>query len=74
MVVIPPQLRLSASSSGCETPVLGVPRGLATEVRVSPEQTQAQVEAAGFELEKVANLPPYHYGSVFVRDAPRTVK
>ena len=50
--------------------MFGVPRGLATEVHVSPEQTRAQVEAAGFELEKVANLPRYHYGSVFVRDTP----
>jgi hypothetical protein len=47
--------------------VLGEPRGPATEMRISPEQTRAQVEPAGFLLEKVANLPPYHYGAVFVR-------
>lgn len=49
-----------------ETPVLGEPRGPATEMRLSPQQTRAQVEPAGFELEKVADLPPYHYGAVFV--------
>jgi SAM-dependent methyltransferase len=50
-----------------ETVVLGEPRGPATELRISPEQTKAQVESAGFLLEKVADLPPYHYGAVFVR-------
>lgn len=50
-----------------ETPVLGAPRGPATEMRLSPKQTRAQVEPAGFELEMVTGLPPYHYGAVFIR-------
>jgi SAM-dependent methyltransferase len=50
-----------------ETRVLGEPRGPATGTRLSPEQTQALVVPGGFYLEKVADLPPYHYGAVFVR-------
>ena len=34
---------------------------------MSPEKTGAVVEPAGFELERVMELPPYHYGMVFVR-------
>ena len=49
-----------------ETRILGQPRGPATEMRLSLEQTAAKVVPAGFELEKVADLPPYHYGAVFV--------
>lgn len=50
-----------------ETSVLGEPRGPATEMRMSPEKTGAVVEPAGFELERVVELLPYHYGMVFVR-------
>jgi len=32
---------------------------------MTPAQTRAVVEAAGFVLEKVVELPPYHYGAVF---------
>jgi SAM-dependent methyltransferase len=48
-----------------ETPVLGQPRGPKTELRMTPEQTRAVVEPAGFKLETVVELPPYHYGAVF---------
>lgn len=48
-----------------ETPVLGQPRGPRTEMRMTPEQTGAVVEPAGFTLESVVELPPYHYGAVF---------
>jgi len=48
-----------------ETPVLGQPRGPRTEMRMTPAQTSAVVEPAGFVLEKVVELPPYHYGAVF---------
>jgi ubiquinone/menaquinone biosynthesis C-methylase UbiE len=48
-----------------ETSVRGRPRGPKTEMRMTPEQTQAVVEPAGFQLEKVVELPPYHYGAVF---------
>lgn len=52
-----------------ETPVLGQPRGPRTELRMSPEQTGAVVEAAGFELEALVELPPYHYGAIFRKAA-----
>jgi ubiquinone/menaquinone biosynthesis C-methylase UbiE len=50
-----------------ETIVLGQPRGPSTELRMSPEQTRSVVEPAGFSLGSVVELPPYHYGAVFVR-------
>ena len=52
-----------------ETPVLGQPRGPRTELRMSPEQTWAVVEPAGFELEALVELPPYHYGAIFMKAA-----
>lgn len=48
-----------------QTVILGQPRGPKTAMRMSPEQVQAVVEPAGFELEQVVELPPYHYGVVF---------
>jgi SAM-dependent methyltransferase len=50
-----------------QTTVLGQPRGPRTGMRMSPEQTRAAVEPAGFMLETLVELPPYHYGAVFVR-------
>jgi SAM-dependent methyltransferase len=48
-----------------KTPVLGQPRGPRTELRMSPEQVCAVVQPAGFERERVVELPPYHYGAMF---------
>lgn len=48
-----------------KTPVLGQPRGPRTELRMSMEQTQEVVEPAGFELQALVELPPYHYGAIF---------
>lgn len=50
-----------------ETTVLGQPRGPKTEMRMSPEQTCAVVKSAGFKLETLVALPPYHYGAIFIR-------
>ena len=50
-----------------QTPVLGQPRGPKTEMRMSAEQARAVVEPAGFKLEMLVELPPYHYGAVFIR-------
>jgi SAM-dependent methyltransferase len=50
-----------------ETPVLGQPRGPRTELRMLPEQTRTAVEPAGFTLEALVELPPFHYGAIFVR-------
>lgn len=48
-----------------ETRVLDEPRGPRSVLRMMPEQTRAVVEPAGFVLEELVELPPYHYGSVF---------
>ena len=48
-----------------ETPVLGQARGPRTELRMTPEQVRAVVEAAGLRLDRVVELPPYHYGALF---------
>lgn len=48
-----------------ETTVLGRPRGPKTEMRMSPENLRGVVEPAGFALEKVVELPPFHYGAIF---------
>ena len=49
-----------------QTTVLGQPRGPRMEMRMSPEAVQAVVEPAGFSLESIVELQPYHYGAVFV--------
>ncbi|MEB0027718.1 methyltransferase domain-containing protein [Pseudomonas sp. MH9.2] len=48
-----------------DTPVLGQPRGPRTELRMSTEETRAVAEPAGFQLEGLVKLPPYHYGAIF---------
>jgi len=48
-----------------ETTILGEPRGPASELRMTPEATIAAVEPGGFELHRVVELPPYHYGAIF---------
>jgi len=52
-----------------QTTVLGQPRGPKTAMRMSAEQTRTVVEPAGFRLEAHVELPPYHYGAVFIRTA-----
>lgn len=50
----------------CErTVILGKPRGPKTEMRMSPEEVCAVVEPAGFTLQEVVELPPFHYGAIF---------
>jgi len=48
-----------------ETPVMGEPRGPATEFRLSPEETAARLLPGGLKLATVVELPPYHYGAIF---------
>ena len=48
-----------------QTTILGEPRGPATELRIAPEVTRAAVEPVGFRLNRVVELPPYHYGAIF---------
>jgi len=50
-----------------ETTVLGEPRGPATALRMTPEQTIASVEPSGLILRNQAEVSPYHYGAVFER-------
>lgn len=50
-----------------QTPVLGEPRGPATEQRMTPEQTIAGVEPSGLKVRNQVEVSPYHYGLVFER-------
>ncbi|MFW6000094.1 MAG: class I SAM-dependent methyltransferase [Halorubrum sp.] len=44
------------------------PRGPPTELRMTPEETEAVVTgSAAFELDRRVDLPPYHYALVFRR-------
>ena len=52
-----------------ETPILGEPPGPKTELIMSPEETIKSVEKGGLKLKKIVEVPPYHYGAVFTRDA-----
>ena len=50
-----------------QTTVLGQPRGPATDLRMTPEQTIAAVEPGGLTFVSRAEVSPYHYGAVFQR-------
>jgi len=50
-----------------ETTVLGQPRGPRTELRMMPEDISRVVEPAGYKLEKVVEVGPYHYGAIFIK-------
>lgn len=50
-----------------ETIVLGEPRGPKTQMRLSPDKTVAAVESGGLKLTQLVEVPPYHYGAVFMR-------
>ena len=45
----------------------GVPRGPATELRMSPQETILSVQEGGLQYVKTVEIPPYHYGAVFRR-------
>ena len=49
-----------------QTPVLDMPRGPATDLRMSPETTKGVVEPAGLREVKVIDVGPYHYAAIFV--------
>ena len=48
-----------------ETVVLGQPRGPKTEMRLEASDVAAIVQPAGLLLNRIVELPPYHYGVVF---------
>jgi SAM-dependent methyltransferase len=52
-----------------QTTVLGQPRGPKTELRMAPSDVTAAVEPADLWAAEVVDLPPYHYGAVFVKPA-----
>lgn len=49
------------------TTVLDQPRGPDTELRMTPNNVKSIVEPAGFIQEKVIDVDPYHYASIFVK-------
>lgn len=50
-----------------KTTVLGEPRGPATELRMTPERTIAEIELGGLKFRHQVEVSPYHYGAVFER-------
>jgi SAM-dependent methyltransferase len=50
-----------------QTTVLGEPRGPATDLRMTPEKTIAEIELGGLRLRNRVEVSPYHYGAVFER-------
>jgi SAM-dependent methyltransferase len=50
-----------------QTTVLGEPRGPATQLRMSPEQTIKSAQVDGLNVLQLVDVPPYHYGAVFAR-------
>lgn len=50
-----------------QTTILGEPRGPATELRMTPEQTRLDVESGGLTFVYQVEVSPYHYGAVFRR-------
>ncbi len=50
-----------------ETRVLGQPRGPDTALRMEPDDVRTLVEPAGFTLEKIVEVGPYHYAAVFLK-------
>jgi SAM-dependent methyltransferase len=50
-----------------ETTILGEPRGPKSELRMSPEQTIASIEAGGLIFAGLVELPPYHYAVIMER-------
>jgi SAM-dependent methyltransferase len=53
-----------------ETRVLDEPRGPPAELRMTPEETVAVVEPAGFRASETVTVSPHHYATVFERTAP----
>jgi len=64
----PVRRRQLARAGREETTIAGDPRGPPTALRMTPDETAADVQdAADFSLEERIDLPPYHYALVFER-------
>lgn len=55
-----------------ETVNFGKSRGPRTDLRMTLEDTRIAVEPAGFELERIVDLPPSHYGADFLETAGKS--
>lgn len=51
-----------------ETRILGAPRGPRDELRLSPEMTTAAVASSGLKFVRLVEIPPYHYGALFLKE------
>ena len=51
------------------TPCSASPAAPSTETGMSPEAVRKVVEPAGFTLERVVELPAYHYGAIFRKNS-----
>jgi len=51
-----------------ETTVFDQPRGPDTELRMKPQDVQVLVEPAGFKLDTVIDVGPYHYAAIFLKE------
>lgn len=51
-----------------QTVILGQPRGPLFQLRMAPQTVRAVVEPAGFGLGEIVEMPPYHYGAIFIKD------
>ena len=49
------------------TTLLGEPRGPATALRMTPEQTIAGIEPGGLRFRSQVQVSPYHYAAIFER-------
>jgi ubiquinone/menaquinone biosynthesis C-methylase UbiE len=54
-----------------KTVVLGQPRGQRTEMRIEARDVALIVKPAGLLLNRTVELPPYHYGAIFVKEEER---
>ncbi|MGC8519045.1 MAG: class I SAM-dependent methyltransferase [Steroidobacteraceae bacterium] len=52
-----------------ETQVLGKPRGPMTEMRMESKDVAAALEPCALRIERIIDLPPYHYGAILKKDA-----
>ncbi len=50
-----------------QTVILGQPRGPLSSMRMAPQQVRDIVVPAGFGLGKIVEMPPYHYGAIFIK-------
>ena len=53
--------------TNANTPVLDQPRGPEFNLRMKPEEVQSVVEPAGFVLDKMVDVGPFHYAAIFYK-------